>query len=128
MWKAPYRPNAKVSQSFPDGVVRICSVTDTAAAGYQPKPRLTLKSTLRFATRRVGVQRYYAAAQNLQEISGVIRVPANGPDIVSKDVAILGDRQYRIDLVQNVPDVWPRCVDLTLVDINNYYAGPEEEE
>lgn len=114
MWKAPNRPDNKISQSFNDGLVTVYEQTDTAAPGYQPKPVLEKKVALRYEERKLGIQRYYAAAQNQQRIERVLRVPKTA--IVNvQDIAITEDgRKYRIELVQLAPDVYPPCVDLTL--------------
>lgn len=116
-WKAPYRPRTDngVTQNFCDGVVKIYSVTDGAQPGYQPQPVLALKCTLRYEEQRLGIQRYYSAAQNQIEVERVIRVPLAGA-ITNQDVAITEDgRRYRIDLVQVVTDAYPPSLDLTLV-------------
>lgn len=123
-WKAPYRPRTDngVTQNFGDGVVKIYAVTNSAQPGYQPVPALTLKCVLRYEEQRLGIQRYYSAAQNQIEVERVIRVPRAGA-ITSQDVAITEDgRRYRIDLVQVVTDAYPPSLDLTLV---KYDQGAE---
>ena len=50
-------------QTFNDGVVKIYSVRDESELGEAPEPILTLKCTLRFKRRTVGVKRYWAAKQ-----------------------------------------------------------------
>lgn len=114
-WTAPRRPAHKVSVSYNDGVVRIYKETDGAAPGYAPRVELTLRAQLPYEERRVGIQRYYAAAQNQSRVERVLRVPDSG--LVSNlDTAETEDGQrYRVDLVQSVPDVYPASVDLTLV-------------
>ena len=118
-WKAPYRPRTDngVTQNFCDGVVKIYSVTDVAQPGYQPKPQTTLKCKLRYEEQRLGIQRYYSGRQNQVEIERVLRVPRYG-GITNQDVAVTEDgRQFRIDMVQNVTDVYPASLDLTLAKI-----------
>ena len=64
MRKTPFRPDdRRITQSYRDGVVRIYTVTDGAAPGYQPRPVLTLLETLFYQERRVGLQRYYSGKQ-----------------------------------------------------------------
>ena len=114
MWRAPNRPDNKISQSFNDGLVTVYAQTDKAKPGYQPKPELEKKTSLRYEERKLGIQRYYAAAQNQQRIERVRRVPKTAK-VNAQDVAITEDgRTYRIELVQLAPDVYPPCVDLTL--------------
>lgn len=118
-WKAPYRPRTDngVTQNFGDGVVKIYTVTNSAQPGYQPKPQTTLKCKLRYEEQRLGIQRYYSGRQNQVEIERVLRVPRYG-GITNQDVAVTEDgRQFRIDMVQNVTDVYPASLDLTLAKI-----------
>lgn len=117
MWKAPYRAKGEVSQRYNDGVVRIYSVEDTASPGYAPVETPSLKITLRYEERRLGISRYFYGQQNQLQIDRVLRVQRAGK-ITSQDIAVTEDGQnYRVDLVQSVPDVWPESVDLTLSKI-----------
>ena len=117
MWKAPYRAKGEVSQRYNDGVVRIYSVEDTAAPGYAPVETPTLKITLRYEERRLGITRYFSGAQNQMQIDRVLRVQRAGK-VNTQDIAVTEDGQnYRVDLVQSVFDVWPESVDLTLSKI-----------
>ena len=118
-WTAPFRPRTDngVTQNFGDGVVAIYTVKDVAQPGYQPKPELVqpAKAVLRYQEQRLGIQRYYDALQNQIQVERVIRVPRYG-GVTNQDAAVTEDgRTYRIDLVQSVENVWPPCVDLTLV-------------
>lgn len=125
MWKAPHRPREDnaVTQNFGNGLVTVCTVSDAAKPGYQPVPELTPKYTLRYAEQRLGIQRYYSAAQNQIEVERVIRVPRAGV-ITNQDVAITEDgRHYRIDLVQAVTDAYPPSLDLTLVKYDQGVEG-----
>lgn len=116
----PNKPDNKITQSFNDGIVKIYSVTNSAQAGYAPVETLTLKNTLRFNERRIGINRYYEALQNQIRIDRVIRVPRI--EISTQDVAIIGATQYRIDLVQTVDDIQPPSYDLTLIKYEQEYA------
>ena len=127
MRKTPFRPDERrITQSYRDGVVRIYTVTDGAAPGYQPRPVLTLLETLFYQERRVGLQRYYAGRQAQVEVERVIRTqlrPAANPQCV----AVTEDGvQYGIELVQQVQDVYPPSMDLTLVRIDQKYEVPHE--
>ena len=118
-WKAPYRPRTDngVTQNFGDGVVSIYTVKDVAKPGYQPKLQTTLKCKLRYEEQRLGIQRYYSGRQNQVEIERVLRVPRYG-GITNQDVAVTEDgRQFRVDMVQNVTDVYPASLDITLAKI-----------
>ena len=51
----------------------------------------------------------------------VVRVPRTG-QVDTQDVAITEDgRQYAVEWVQSVRDVWPASVDLTLADLTQRY-------
>lgn len=115
--KAPNRPSHEVSQPYPDGVVTVCRVEDVAKPGFQPVKRLAPKERLLYQERSLGLSRYYAGRQNQVEIQRVIRTPYR-PGVSSQDVAVTQDgRQYRIDLVQRVQDVYPPSMDLTLAKV-----------
>lgn len=114
-WKAPRRPEHKVTQDFNDGMSTICRVTDEAKPGYLPQEKLTVVVRLPYAQRKVGLYRYYQAKQNQSRVQRVLRVPQPAQEITNRDKVITEDgREYRIDLVQTVPDVYPRSLDLTL--------------
>ena len=123
-WKAPHRPDNEITQEMNSGVVKIYSVEDSAQPGYQPKPSLTLKLTLRYEEQRLGINRLYLSRQNQAEIEKVIRVPRQD-SISNQDVAILeSGSQYSIDYTQTVQDVYPPCLDLSLVKIEQDYEVP----
>lgn len=115
-WKAPGRPEHKITQSYNDGMLTVYAVSDEAAPGRQPVRRLAELVKLPYETRRVGIQRYYAAAQNQTKVQRVLRVPHSGKPVTNRCLADTEDgSRYRIDLVQSVPDVYPPSDDLTLV-------------
>lgn len=127
MRKMPFRPDdRRITQSYRDGVVRIYTVTDGAAPGYQPQPVLTLLETLFYQERRVGLQRYYAGRQAQVEVERIIRTQLR-PAVNPQCVAVTEDSvQYGIELVQQVQDVYPPSMDLTLVRIEQKYEVPHE--
>ena len=124
-WKAPFRPRTDngITQNFNEGEITIYRTKDRAQPGYYPQIELSKKVKLRYEKRSLGIQRYYAAAQNLIEVKRVVRVPKH-PDVTNQDVAQTEDgTYYRIDLVQDVVDVYPPCMDLTLA---KYTQGATE--
>ena len=122
MWKKPNRPNREITQAFNHGVVRFYTVDDVAEPGKAPRETLTYKCGRRYEERRVGIQRYFSSLQNQVRISRVIRCPA--ADISPQDAAITEDgRQYRIEMVQVVPDVFPECIDVTLIAVEQVYEA-----
>lgn len=125
MWKAPNRPTNQITQSYNGGVVKIYNVGDIAKPGYRPVEGLTLKLTLRYEEQRLGINRLYMSRQNQTEIERVLRVPRNA-NISNQDVAVTEDgRQYRIDYIQSVTDVWPDSLDLSLTKVEQEYEVPE---
>lgn len=123
-WRAPHRPDNEITQEMNSGVVKIYSVEDSAQPGYQPKPSLTLKLTLRYEEQRLGINRLYLSRQNQAEIERVIRVPRQD-SISNQDVAILeSGSQYSIDYTQTVQDIYPPCLDLSLVKVEQNYEVP----
>lgn len=122
MRQAPFRPDdRRITQSYRDGVVRIYTVTDAAQPGYQPKPALTLAEALFYQERRVGLQRYYSSKQAQVQVERVIRTQLR-PGVSPQCVAITEDGvQYGIDMVQQVTDVYPTSMDLTLTRIEQKY-------
>lgn len=114
--KMPFRANNDISQQFNDGLVQIYTVKDAAEPGRQPVEKLFLKCSLRYEERTLGIKRLYLSRQNQAEIVKVIRVPRVA--VTSQDVAVTHDgKQYRIDAVQTVKDVFPPSLDLSLRNI-----------
>lgn len=121
MRRMPMRPNDDITQQYNSGALTVCALTDTAKPGLRPTPRLTPKVALRYEERRLGITRLYQSRQTQMEIERVVRVQRR-PDISPQDVAITEDgRQYRIDTVQAVMDIWPPSMDLSLVRIAQVY-------
>ena len=97
-------------------MVTIYKVTDTAEPGYQPQEQLEKLAALCYENRRVGVARYYDAKQANTEVKRVLRVQHTNTEITPQNKAITEDgKEYRVELIQFVPDVWPPSDDLTLV-------------
>lgn len=118
MWKAPSRPNNIITQPLNDGTVQICDVVDVSEPGYRPVQKLHPKVLLRYENQRVGINRFYSGMQNQIQVDKVIRVP-KALVITTQDVAVTEDgTEYRIRQAQDVLDVHPRCLDLTLSRID----------
>lgn len=125
MRKTPFRAENDISQSYNSGILTVYRVTDGAKPGFAPVPELEKAAALRYEELRLGLTRYYSAAQNQVKVEKVVRVP-KGPDISTQDVAVTEDgRQYRIDLVQLADGVWPPSLDLTLAKVEQEYQTPD---
>ena len=118
MYRKPNRPAHDITQGFNSGIVKIYKTENSAKPGHKAAEQLKNPPvTLRYDEQRTGVTRFYAAKQNNIQIDRVIRCPAV-PGIDSQDVAVTEDgMQYRIDQIQVVKNVWPACVDISLVKI-----------
>lgn len=120
MRKTPFRATNEISQQYNDGVVKIYAVTDSSQPGYQPKKALTLKYSLDFEERALGISRVYMSRQNHAEVKRVIRVQR--VNISSQDVAITHDgKQYKVNLVQSALGVYPPSLDLSLVAVEQKF-------
>lgn len=109
------------NQSYDNGVVKIYSVGNIAVPPRQPKEGLTLKETLRYKERTVGMQRYYTGLQANVNISHVLRVPRRR-GVSAQDVAIPNDgKQYNIVQVQYPEDINPPAMDLSLEAVEQNY-------
>lgn len=127
MYQRPNRPTHDITQPFNSGIVKIYAVANIAAPGYAPKMALREKVTLRYEEMRLGINRYYQAMQNNIQIERVIRCPRWG-DVTNQDVAITEDgKQYRIDLIQSVDDVYPACIDVSLTKIEQVFEVAEND-
>ncbi len=125
--KMPFRAGNEISQQYNDGVVKIYSVSDGAAPGRQPSPKLSPapKYTLFFEERALGINRLYLSRQDQAEIKRVIRVQR--VNISPQDVAITHDgKQYAVNTVQSVMGVFPPSLDLSLTALEqNFEVMPE---
>lgn len=101
------------TQTFNDGIIKIYKVTDTADNGKKPVEKLTLKNTLRFRERTVGITRYYSAMQANKKVDRVIRCQ-KVQTISTLDRAEIGGIYYDITQIQYPEDIEPPCMDLTL--------------
>ena len=110
------------SQTFNDGVVRIFTVTNNAENGDMPSEGISLKQSLRYKERTVGMSRFFAALQANIKVDYVLRCPQIR-SVSTQDVAIPNDgKQYRIVQIQYPKDVEPRVMDLTLEEVTAEYA------
>jgi hypothetical protein len=101
-------------QTYNDGAVNVYETINIAQPGNMPVDGLTLKETLHYEERTVGITRFYTAMQNDIKIDMLIRCPRIR-SIAAEDIAIPVDgKQYRIVQVQYPEDVVPASMDLSL--------------
>lgn len=107
-------------QSFLDGLVRVYAVGNAAADGDMPRDGLTLKETLRFHRRTVGLTRSTLALQTGAAVDALIRCPFR-PTVSPQDVAVVEGVQYRISKVQRPEEIKPAVMDLELSRLERNY-------
>ena len=105
-----------ITQTFNDGVLTVYEVTNIAPLGDRAKPGLKsmFNNSIPYEERTVGITRFVANKQEQSIIEQLLRIPrVNG--IARENVVIpLDGEQYRIEQVQTINDVEPRCLDLSL--------------
>lgn len=116
--KLPFRPDHEISQVYPDGLVTIYRLTDSAAPGYAPKPTAAKVGILRYEERRLGLQRFYSAQQVNVQVERVLRVPRGVPAAVQDRAVTEDGQEYEISLIQAVPGIYPPSLDLTLAAVS----------
>lgn len=110
---------------FDAGLVSICTLTNTAAAGNMPAERLSILETMYFGELTVGMNRFYAAQGVNQQVDLMIRV-WRCPCAQAGRYAVLEysdyDGQYRIQQVQHrLDDDGLKVTDLTLTRLEANY-------
>ena len=102
-----------LTQTFNDGIVMFYSVGNISDPGNMPKDGLTLKNTLRYEERTVGMNRFWGGLQVNVNVEQLIRVPRINA-ISSQDIAIINENQYRIKQIQYINSVEPPSMDISL--------------
>lgn len=112
--------------AYNDGVVKICAVENVTPPGGKPTEGLVSKCRLRYEARTLGMGRFYAALQNQVELSAVIRC-SRREAVSAHDVAVIGGRQYDINLIQYPAGVAPPVMDLTLKELDHKYGFEQDQ-
>lgn len=114
--KMPFRPGNEISQTYNDGIVTLCTASDTATAGYQPVIEATERYTVPFEKRVLGINRLFQGRQDHVEIKYLIRIPH--VNVSTQDLAQTHDgKWYKIYSVQSVDGVKPDSLDISLVSV-----------
>lgn len=110
---------------FDAGLVRICALQNTAAAGSMPKMALSPVADRYFEDRTVGYNRYYAAKGVNEEIALLIRVWRCKEARIGMCAVLSSsenDGTYRITNVQNLTNGdGLKVTDLTLSRMEENY-------
>ena len=109
-------------ETFNDGIIKIYTVTNISKPGDRPKDGLSIKYSLRFDYRTIGIKRNFEAMQAQVEINEMIAVQMHR-DISTQDVVMINndDTQYKITQVQHKKDTLPPTSLLTLTRLEAKY-------
>lgn len=109
--------------TFDDGVLDICAVKNLAEPGERPVVGLVEKESFFYGFDNLGINRYYTAMQNNQQIECVVNIPGWN-DIEATDICVLeSGKQYRIAMMQPMHDEnGIRITKLSLERINEEYV------
>lgn len=93
--------------SFSDGVCDIYEETEDGERKYK-------YNNLGYTERTLGYKRFFAAKSAQVQANAVIRIP-EVKGINNHDTIVISNKgRYDIELIQKVSDSNPRCLDLTL--------------
>lgn len=100
------------------GLLKICSLENTATVGHKPIEQLVEIESAYYEQRRAGVTRIYQAMGADRRFDMLVRcfntaVPREGLYVV------IDGEQFRIDICQKI--IGQDAVDLTLVKLESYY-------
>ena len=113
-----------------DGVLYLCTLTNTAAPGAMPVQRLTKVAKYWYGERTVGYNRLYAAKGANEEIDMLVRVAYTRAARAGMYAVLGNGEQYRITAVQQIRDTGTgndnstaglRATDLSLVRLEDNY-------
>lgn len=104
---------AKSLMTFNDGIISICTVINTAAAGDMPAETLSEKYSVRFNYTDIGNSENYTSMQKHVSEKIKIVIPLRR-DISVLDVAVIGDKRYSIEEVKHDKETLPPTTILLL--------------
>lgn len=103
------------------GILKIYTLTNTAAAGEMPTEKLVNVGSAFYDELTVGVTRLYAALGANQKIDALVR--AYNTHITGEYVILEDGNQYQIQAIQKRDD----HEDLTLTKVEDYYEVVDEQ-
>ena len=106
----------QIDEHFDDGSLKVYETKDVSGAGEFENLQTTLKHAgIRYQIRTVGFNRFVQNKQIDVEISKLLRVQRIPLDSSVYSVVELEDgTQYKIEQIQEIVDVYPPCLDLSL--------------
>lgn len=108
------------NQIFNDGNVTFFKLENIAEKGDKPKYQGEKLVTMRFSERGLSFSRVYEARQAMEEASRVIRIQ-HRPEVEIEQIAEIEKKQYRVKVLQVNTLTTPRCFDITLEKLEEYY-------
>ena len=106
------------------GILKLCELTSTSAAGDYPAEKLVEVATAYYAEKTVGYNRIYAAKGANQEIDMVVRCYNTDVPYSAKFAVLEDGNQYQRSVKQKMGD--EDATDLTLMSMKNYYDVASE--
>lgn len=106
----PMQPKNIKFESFNDGICDIFTEDEEGNITYKIK-------SLAFKNRTLGYGRFYTAKASNTKVDRVIRIPYLPFSIDDKDTITIGDLDYFIELIQPIDDSSPKCLQITLREL-----------
>lgn len=115
--------------TFDDGILQICETENISDPGERPVIGLVEKERFYYGFDNLGINRYYTALQNNQQIECVVNIPGWG-DIKATDICVLeSGKQYKIAMIQPTHDEnGIRITKLSLERINEEYVFENQKD
>lgn len=107
------KPNNIEFVSFSDGVCDIYYEDNEGNKEYK-------YISLGFSNRVLGYNRYFTARANQVKVNAVIRIPKVSGIDTHDEVEIRGVGKYSIELIQEIFETNPPCLDLTLKQLEMF--------
>lgn len=104
--------------TFNDGVLDVCGVSKGSLITTKIK-------RIRFGNRTVGVTRFWQAKISSNEIERMVAILEAG-EVTTKDVCVIGERQYKVLQVEHKYDEYPPCMFLSLASIQTPYKDERD--
>lgn len=106
----PIQPKNIKFEAFNSGVCDIFIEEEDGNIEYKA-------NNLPFSNKTLGYGRYYTAKASNTKVDRVIRIPYLPFSIDNHHTLCIGDMDYFIELVQEIEDSNPRCLQLTLREL-----------
>lgn len=108
--------------TFDDGILTVCRAGNKAGKGDKPVIVLSEKAKYYYSYDNLGINRYYTALQNRQQIEAVVNI-SDWNDISATDICVLeNQKQYRIVMIQPTYDNGLKITKLSLERLGEEYA------